>query len=314
MKTITYKEFGGTGVLQATDEPMPAIQADQVLVNVKAVSINPLDWKIREGTMKLMSGSKFPKHTGTDFAGIVEAVGASVSNVKKGDEVFGTVKNNMKEGVLSDYVAVPSTLIWKKPASINFVQAASIPTVGAAAVMALQKIGKTTAKSRVLINGASGGFGMFLLQLLKLNGVNTTAVAATQALNFVKRWGANSVVDYSKENVLAKGVTYDAVVDLSGKMGYKNARQIMNAESVYINPIPTPIDILITPIKNLFRGKKHVVLLSTPAKETIDHLVKAIDNGLEIEVSKVFPFAQSQEAYEYAEKGGYVGKVAIEIN
>jgi NADPH:quinone reductase-like Zn-dependent oxidoreductase len=314
MKTIAYQEFGGTAVLQTIDEPIPTVQADQVLVKIKAVSINPLDWKIRKGEMKLMSGSKFPKHTGTDFAGIVDAVGASVTNVKKGDAVFGTVKNNMKEGVLGEYVAVPSTLIWRKPAAISFVQAASIPTVGAAAVMALQKIGKTTPQSRVLINGAAGGFGMFLLQLLKLDGVNTTAVAATQAVSIVNRWGANSVVDYTKENVLTKADTYDAVVDLSGKMGYKNARQIMKANAVFINPIPNPVDILITPIENLFSSKKHLVLLSTPAKETIDRLVKAIDNGLEIEVSKVFPFAQSKEAYAYAEKGGYVGKVAIELN
>ncbi|AKD55802.1 NAD(P)-dependent alcohol dehydrogenase [Spirosoma radiotolerans] len=314
MKTIAYQEFGGTAVLQTIDEPMPTIQADQVLVKIKAVSINPLDWKLRKGEMKLMSGSKFPKHTGTDFAGIIDAVGASVTNVKKGDEVFGTVKNNMKEGVLGEYAAVPSTLVWKKPAAINFVQAASIPTVGAAALMALQKIGKTTAQSRVLINGAAGGFGMFLLQLLRLDGVNITAVADTHALSFVKQWGADSVVDYSKENVLTKGDTYDAIVDLSGKMGYENARKIMKAKSVFINPIPSPVDILTTPIKNLFRSKKQIVLLSTPDKETIDRLVKAIDNGLEIEVSKVFPFAQSKEAYAYAEKGGYVGKVAIEVN
>ncbi|SFE84430.1 NAD(P)-dependent alcohol dehydrogenase [Spirosoma endophyticum] len=314
MKAITYKAFGGTDVLEITDEPQPVIQADQVLVHVKAVAINPLDWKIRKGEMKLMSGSRFPKHTGTDFAGIVVAIGSSVTSVKEGDAVFGTVKNNMKEGVLGEYVAVPSTLVWKKPVAINFVQAASIPTVGAAAVMALQKIGKTTTQSRVLVNGAAGGFGMFLLQLLKRNGANTTAVAATHALSTVKQWGANSVVDYTKENVLTKGITYDAVVDLSGKMGYKKAQQLMNVNSVFIDPIPNPVDILLTPIKNLFSSKKHVVLLSTPARETIDFLVKAINDGLDIEVSNVFPFAQSKEAYDYAEKGGYIGKVAIDVN
>ena len=313
MKTIAYNKFGGTEVLQTIDEPRPAIRADQVLVNVKAVSINPLDWKIRNGAMKLMSGSAFPKHIGTDFAGIVEAVGASVTGVKPGDAVFGTVKNNMKEGVLSEYVAVPSTLIWQKPAGISFVQAASIPTVGAAAVMALQKMGKITAQSQVLVNGAAGGFGLFLLQLLKLNGVKTTAVAATHALSFVKKWGASSVVDYSRENVLDQGVLYDVVVDLSGKMGYTHAQPIMKPKAVFINPIPGPVDILTTPVQNVFRSKKHVVLLSTPTTETINQLLKAIDNGLEIEVSKVFPFAQSKEAYAYAEQGGYVGKVVIEL-
>jgi NADPH:quinone reductase-like Zn-dependent oxidoreductase len=313
MKTIAYKEFGGTAVLQTIDESKPAVQGDQVLVKVKAVSINPLDWKIRKGEMKLMSGSTFPKHTGTDFSGIIEETGSSVTSLKKGDEVFGIVKNNMKEGALGEYVVVPSTLVWKKPANINFSQAASIPTVGFAAAMTLEKMGNITPSSQVLINGAAGGFGMFLMQLLK-GKANITAVTGTNAISFAKVWGANSVVDYKTENILDKGITYDVVVDLSGRMGYNNARRIMKSKSAFINPIPNPIDILTNPIKNLFRGKKHIVLLSAPSERYINELLRAIDNGLEIEVSKVFPFAQSKEAYEYAEKGGTIGKVVIEVS
>jgi NADPH:quinone reductase-like Zn-dependent oxidoreductase len=314
MKTIAYKEFGGTAVLQTIEESKPVVLADQVLVKVKAVAINPLDWKIRKGEMKLMSGSKFPKHTGTDFSGTIEEVGSSVTNFKKGEEVFGIVKNNMKEGALGEYVAVPASLVWKKPRDINFVQAAAIPTVGFAAVMVLQKMGKITANSRILINGAAGGFGMFLLQLLKLKGATTTAVVGTNAIDIVKEWGANTVIDYKKEDVLTKGISYDVVVDLSGRMGYNNARRIMKSKSMFINPIPNPVDILTNPIKNLFRGKKHIVLLSAPSAQYIDELLNAIANGLKIEVSKVFPFTQSKEAYEFAEKGGTIGKVVIEVN
>lgn len=314
MKTIAYKEFGSTTVLQTIEESKPTIQDNQVLVKVKAVSINPLDWKIRKGEMKLMSGSKFPKHIGTDFSGIIEEIGSSVTTLKKGDEVFGVVKNNMKEGALGEYVAVSASLVWKKPTDINFHQAASIPTVGVAAVMAIQKMGTITPNTRILINGVAGGFGMFLLQLLKLKGGNTTAVTGTNAINSAKSWGANSVVDYKTEDILTRGTTYDVVVDLSGRMGYKNARTIMKSNSVFINPIPRPIDILTNPVKNLFRGKKHIVLLSAPSERHINELLHAIDNGLQIEVSKVFPFTQSKEAYEYAEKGGIVGKVVIAVN
>jgi NADPH:quinone reductase-like Zn-dependent oxidoreductase len=314
MKTIAYKEFGGTDVLQTIDEPKPAVTTDQVLVKVKAVSINPLDWKIRKGEMKLMSGSKFPKHTGTDFSGIVEESGSSVTDFKKGDEVFGIVQNNMKDGALGEYVVVSKGLVWKKPGDINFLQAASIPTVGIAAAIAIQKMGKISAKTSILINGAAGGFGMFLLQLLKLTDANTTAVTGTNAISFAKAWGANSVIDYKKEDVLTKGITYDVVVDLSGRMGYKNAKPIMKSKSVFINPIPNPIDILTNPIKNIFRGKKHIVLLSAPSQQYISELLTAIDKGLQIEVTKVFPFSQSKEAYEYAEKGGHAGKIAVELN
>src|SRR4051812_26527194 len=120
MKAIVYQKFGTAAVLQTIEQPKPLIDADQVLVRVKAFSINPMDWKIRKGEMTLMSGSKFPKHTGTDFAGIVEDTGTAVSAFKKGDEVFGVLKDLMKEGVSAEYIAINSSWVWKKPSDISF--------------------------------------------------------------------------------------------------------------------------------------------------------------------------------------------------
>ena len=313
MKAIAYHKFGNIDVLQTVEEPMPSIQADQVLVKVQAVSINPMDWKIRKGEMKLMSGSKFPKHIGADFAGIIEEVGSAVTNFKKGDEVFGVVKNIMKEGALAEYVAITSTSVWKKPAHLSFTQAASIPVVGAAAITTLQKMGTINSQTEILVNGATGGFGMFLLQLLKQKGAKITAVAGTSGITSAKKWGADSVINYTTENVLAQKARYDIVVDLSGKMGYANAKQIMKPKAMFINPTPKPIEIPLSLFNNLFTGKKHVVMLSNPSAQNIELLLKAINDGLQIEVSKVFPFSQTKEAYQYAEKGGYIGKVAVEI-
>ena len=312
MKVIAYQKFGNTDVLQTVEETKPSIQSNQVLVKVKAVSVNPMDWKIRKGEMKLMSGSKFPKHTGVDFAGIIEDAGNS--GFKKGDEVFGVVKDMMKEGALAEYVAVPFSLIWKKPALISFAQAASIPVVGFGAVTALQKMGNINAQTKILINGATGGFGMFLLQLLKQYGANVTAVTSTKATGFAKKWGANSVIDYTKENVLSQNIAYDIIIDLSGKMGYANAKRIMKSKALFLNTVPKPIEIPTSLFKNLFTGKKHVVVLSGPSAKSMDLLLTAINNGLQIEVNKIFPFTQAKEAYQYAEQGGYVGKVTVEIN
>ena len=241
MKAIVYKKFGAEDVLQTVEQPRPIIKSDQVLVRVKAFSINPMDWKIRKGEMKLMSGSKFPKFTGVDFAGIIEDIGSSVSGFKTGDEVFGVVKNMMKEGVSAEYVALPSSLVWKKPSNLSFPQAASIPVVGTAAVTALEKMGNINAQTNILVNGATGGFGMFLLQLLKQKGANVTAVTSSKGTEFAKKWGANSVIDYTKQNVLSLKATYDIVVDLSGKMGYKNALQVMKPKALFLNPVPKPI-------------------------------------------------------------------------
>lgn len=314
MKAIVYQKFGTADVLKTVEQPKPTIESNQVLVKVKSFSINPIDWKIRKGEMTLMSGSKFPKSTGTDFAGIVEETGASVSGFRKGDEVFGVVKNMMKEGASAEYVAVPSSLIWKKPSDISFPQAASIPVVGTAAVTALQKMGNINSKTNILVNGATGGFGMFLLQLLKQQGADVTAVTSSKGTAFAKKWGANSVIDYTKENVLSQKATYDIVIDLSGKMGYKNAKQIMKPKALFLNPIPKPIEIPTALLKNLFTSKKHIVILSSPSTKYTDVLLNAMKNGLQIEVNKVFPFAQYKEAYQFAEQGGYIGKVALEIN
>ncbi len=314
MKAIEYKQFGSTEVLQLVEQAKPEIRKGEVLVKVKAFSINPMDWKIRKGEMKLMSGSKFPKYTGADFAGIVEEVGFGVSQLRKGDEVFGVVKNLMKEGASAEYVAVSASLVWKKPTAISFAQAASIPVVGTAALAALEKMGNITPQSSILVNGATGGFGMFLIQLLKKQHTNVTAVIGTKGMEYAKKWGANNVIDYSKENVFSKQDKYDVVVDLSGKMTYKNAKGIMNSKSLFLNVTPQPVQIIASLFNNLLTSKKHMVVLSSPSEKQTEKLIKAVNEGLQIEVNKVFPFNQFKEAYQYAEKGGVIGKVVIEIN
>ena len=192
MKIISYQKFGGIDVLQMAEVPKPSVSSKQVSVKVKAVSINPLDWKIRKGEMKLMTGSKFPKRIGIDFAGVIDAIGEEVKTFKAGDEVFGVV-NSMKEGALGEFVLVPATSVWRKPAKINFAQAASIPVVGAVAYQAIEGIGHVSAGSEVLINGATGGMGMFALQLAKPNGAEVTAVTHSAGVPFARKWGVTLI-------------------------------------------------------------------------------------------------------------------------
>jgi NADPH:quinone reductase-like Zn-dependent oxidoreductase len=313
MKAIAYHKFGNTEVLQTVDESAPAIKADEVLVKVNTVSINPMDWKIRKGEMKLMSGSRFPKRTGAEFAGIIEATGTAVTNFKIGDAVFGTVKNTMKDGALAEYVAVTAQSVWKKPDDLNFHSAASIPIAGAAAVTIMEKIGTINSQTEILINGATGGLGMFLLQLLKRKGAGITAVTSSTGAEVARRWGATSVIDYTAVDVLSGHKHYDVIIDLSGKMEYKNARQIMKPKSRFINPTPKPIQIPGSILNNLFTPKEHIVILSAPTSKNIGLLLNEVNLGLQIAINKVFPFAASVEAYQYAEKGGVIGKVVIEL-
>lgn len=314
MKAIMYSRFGTADVLEMSEQPKPTVKAGEVLVRVKAFSINPMDWKIRRGAMTLMSGSKFPRHTAVEFAGIIEDMGSSVTGLSKGDEVFGVVKNMMKEGVSAEYIAVTAALVWKKPSGISFPQAASLPVAGTAALTVLEKIGHFGPQTEILVNGATGGVGMFLLQLLKQKGANVTAVAGTGGMAAATNWGAGSVINYTTQDVLSRKAAFDVVIDLSGKMGYNNARQIMKPKALFLNLTPKPVDIPVSVFKNLFRSRKHVVILSAPSAKYTDALLRAVQNGLQVQVSKVFSFAQYKSAYSYAEQGGYTGKLAIAIN
>lgn len=312
MKAIVYQAFGNSDALQMVELPKPAIQSGEVLIKVKAFSINPMDWKIRKGEMTLMSGAKFPKYTGADFSGIVEEVGKAVTRFKKGDEVFGVVKNMMKEGASADYIAITTSQVWKKPSTITFAQAASLPVVGTAALTAIEKMGRVDSSTTILVNGATGGLGMVLMQLLKQKGAHITAVTSSNGVAFAKKWGADMVIDYREEDVLSRNETYDIIIDLSGKMGYTNAQQIMKPQSRFLNPTPQPIEIPTSLVKNLFTAKKHIILLASPSTAYTDALLQAVGRGLAIEVHKVFPFNAFGEAYRYAEQGGYSGKVVIE--
>lgn len=314
MKAIIYQQFGGREVLKMVDQAKPVIGPNDVLVKVKAFSINAMDWKIRKGEMKLMSGSRFPKHTGADFSGIIENTGTRVTGLQPGDAVFGVVNNLMKQGVSAEYIAVPASMVWPKPAKLNFSQAASIPVVGTAALTTIQKIGRIKPGTEILVNGATGGFGMFLIQLLKDSAARITAVTSTQGVRFARSLGADSVIDYTLENVLDRKAAYDVVIDLSGKMGYKMARSIMKDKALFLNPTPKPIEIPGALIRNLFTGKKHIVILSSPSTPIIQRLLKAVDQGLQIEISRTFPFGSFLEAYQYAERGSYVGKITIELD
>jgi NADPH:quinone reductase-like Zn-dependent oxidoreductase len=312
MKAEAFNQFGGIEVLTSVEIPKPMPKDDEVLVKVKAVSINPLDWKIRKGEMKLMTGSKFPKLMGIDFSGVVAEIGANVNDFRVGDAVFGAV-NGMKGGALSEYVAIKTTSIWKKPVNIDFAQAAAIPVVGAGAYMALVNLGKIKPGQSVLLNGATGGVGMFAIQIAKRQKAHVTTVSNTEGLVFAQQWGADVALDYTKTDIRTYPQTFDLIFDLSGKLPFKVAEPLLAAHGIYINPVPEPIDILKTAVTNLFTAKKNKVLMSNPSAESMNYLSAAVEQGLQIEIGKKFSFDDVQNAYRYVEQGGIIGKAVIEI-
>jgi NADPH:quinone reductase-like Zn-dependent oxidoreductase len=312
MKQVIYKKFGGVDVLEMADTPIPEITDTTVLIKIKAVSINPLDWKIREGEMKLMSGSKFPKGVGIDFSGIVERTGDSAHKFKKGDEVFGSV-NQFKGGALAEYLLVTEKEIALKPANSSFVQAAAIPVVGVAALQLFDQLISIGKGTEVLINGATGGIGMFATQIAKKKGAVVTAFVSGDGFGLATKWGSDVVRNYRQGPPPGPARQYDVVIDLSGKMPFDKAKENMKPSSTYVNTIPGPQQIIGSFFHNLFSKKKYKVLLSKPSVAYLETLANYVNDGLEVVIGKTYTMEAFKEAYTEVPKGGILGKAVFTV-
>ena len=312
MKQVIYKKFGGVNELEIVDTPIPELTETTVLIKIKAVSINPLDWKIREGEMKLMSGSKFPKGVGIDFSGVVEKAGSSIHKFKKGDEVFGSV-NQFKGGALAQYLLVTEKDIALKPPGSSFVQAAAIPVVGFAALQIFDQLITIRQGTEVLINGATGGIGMFATQIAKKKGAVVTALVNAQGIALATKWGSDVVLNYRQLPASGLNKQYDVIIDLSGKMPFDQAKKYLKPSSTYVNTIPGPQQIIGSFLHNLFSKKKYKVLLSKPSVADLETLSDYITNGMEVVIGKTYKMEAFKEAYSEMPKGGIVGKAVFTV-
>jgi NADPH:quinone reductase-like Zn-dependent oxidoreductase len=253
--------------------------------------------------MKLMSGRKFPKSVGIDFAGIVEQ---GNGKYRKGDEVFG-IASIFKGGALAEYVAVKAEDIVHKPASITFEEAASLPVAGTAALQIFDTLVNIRPGMQLLINGAGGGIGPLAIQLAKRAGAEVTAVVGPPALQMVTDLESDIVINYQQENVLTTGKTFDAIVDLSGKLDYSTARTILKKNGIYVSTSPGPREM----IRSLFSRGRYKLLVLKPSAARLEKLAAA---DLQIFISKRYNFHDYRKAYDEVKKGGIAGKAVIMVN
>jgi NADPH:quinone reductase-like Zn-dependent oxidoreductase len=313
MKKVIYNQYGGFDDLQMVEVDIPAIQPNELLIKIKAVAINPLDWKKLEGQMKMITGSKFPKGIAFDFAGIVEQKGDAVTHFNIGDAVLGAL-DAMKGEALAEYIVVTAPTIYKKPASMSFETAAAMISIGAAALYLFQNAPDAKAGSEILINGASGGVGMILLQMAKNKGMKVTAVASGAGLTYIKKWQPDHLFDYKKDNILGQKTTFDAIFELSGSISFGKAKSIMQPKSVYVSTLPNPIDMATAFFNNLFAAKKHKIVMANPTQDNYRELCEWVTTkGLEVTIAKTFPMSDFKAAYQFAKKGGVVGKIVFSI-
>jgi len=313
MDAITYSHFGGPEVLELTRREPPAVGALELLVRVRAVSVNPLDGKIRRGELRLLSGARFPKTPGVDFAGCVEAVGAKVAGFAVGDRVFG-YPGSMRKGTLSEVISVPAACAAKIPRGLDEVGAASVAMVGLAALQAFRDVARVGARERVLVNGATGGVGLMLLQLARLQGAAVTAVASTKGVDVARQFGADTVVDYRSESIVDSPERFDVVFDTSTKLPFRVARRLLGPCGRYVGFEPSPLSLLASAVLNPFRRQKHLLLVAKPSASDLAEVARLIDvNELVLPPVESFDLRDAPRAFACVERGGVTGKIVIRV-
>lgn len=312
MKAVFYNKYGSPDVLEIGELEKPIINEDELLIQVHASSINPVDWKIRNGSMKIFTGKKFPKGLGGDVAGKIVEIGEKVTGFKIGDEVYGKI-SGFKGNTYAEYVIAKPKDLSQKPANLNFNEAAAVPLAALTAYQALVNLGGITKNSRVLINGCSGGVGHFGVQIAKTLGAHVTGVCSTKNTALVKDLGTDKVIDYTKENVTDKKEKYDIFFDAVANQSYSKIKPILKKNGRYVSTLPS-VGVILNSIIGLFSSKKAKMINVKSNPQDLLQITKWIENGkLKPIIDKVYPLEDVREAHRYSETGRVVGKLALSI-
>ena len=324
MKAITHCEYGGPEVLKVEEIEKPVPNDNQVLVKVRAASLNPLDLTIR-GPLLLrpLFGLRKPKDTrlGVDYSGTVEAVGKNVTNFKPGDEVFGG-----KNGAIAEYVCVlADRAVVLKPANMTFEQAASVPVAAITALQGLRDRGHIQSGQKVLINGASGGVGTFAVQIAKSFGTEVTGVCSTRNVDLVQSIGADHVIDYTKEDFTKTDQRYDLIYDLVGNHSFSDRRRILDPNGICVMAgiggagwhegfATRLLGELNGYLRSRFVSQKFVAYIAQFNKADMSVLADLLQTGkMTPVIDKTYKLNETAEALRYLETGHARGKVVISL-
>jgi NADPH:quinone reductase-like Zn-dependent oxidoreductase len=326
MKAVVYTDYGPPDVLQIRDVKKPVPNDDQVLVRVRAASVNPYDWHFIRGTpyiMRMMIGGlRKPKdpRVGVDYAGTVEAVGKNVTLLKPGDEVFGN-----RTGAFAEYVCVRADrAVALKPTNVTFEQAASVPVAALTALQGLRDHGKVQPGQKVLINGASGGVGTFAVQIAKTLGADVTGVCSGRNVDLVRSIGADHVIDYTKEDFTKSNERYDVILDNVGTQPLSGFRRVLKPKGIcvmiggggpnegnWVGPMSRPIK---AKLMSPFIDQKMGMMMAQGNKADLNILADLMQSGKVTPViDRTYPLSEIREAIRYLEQGHARGKVIISV-
>ena len=314
MKAILIHSYGQKDVLQYDENvPKPSPGKNEILVRVMAASVNPVDWKIRNGNLALVSGKKFPKILGLDFAGWIEATGDKITRFQKRDKVFGHLTDfDGKQGGYAEYLTISEKNITTKPDGITYPEAACLPVAGLTALQGFVNC-NLKAGQRVLINGASGGVGTFAVQLAHILKAHVTAVCSAKNANLVASLGADRLVDYQRIDFTKETEQYDIVFDALGNQSLENCKSILTPKGIYFTTSPNAVnlkDVVLTSVQN-----QKVKIGSVKANPLdLDYLAGLVnDKSLRVVIDEQYDLKDLPAAFAYSEGGHVAGKLVINI-
>ena len=314
MKASYLVSYGEKGSLHYGEMPEPVLKKGSVLVQIKAVSVNPVDWKTRQGALKILLGSRFPMIIGSDFAGIVKEPGPGVHSYKKGDRVYGAISAFSKSpGALAELALVREKELRLMPDWLSFEEAASLPIAALTATNGLRRLGVREG-TRLLVNGATGGVGHFAVQAAKAKGAHVTATCSTRNFEIASELGADAVYSYTGDNTLKPAREFDAILDAWGMMERKKIRGLLKPGGIYASPLLIPWTLVQAAWARIRHGRKMTSCNMRKRVEDFEELEALMEQkALKPLIDSVFPMAKSSEAFDKAEFVKPVGKVIIKV-
>ncbi|HDR8161657.1 NADPH:quinone reductase [Bacillus cereus] len=331
MKAMIIDRYGKVPMRMA-EVPTPEINGYEVLAEIHAASINPIDFKIRDGKVKMLLKYEMPLILGNDFSGVITKVGSKVTRFKVGDEIYARPRKN-KIGTFAEYIAIHEDDIALKPKNLSFEEAASIPLVGLTSYQALHDIMQLQKGQKILIHAGSGGVGTFAIQLAKIMGATVTTTASEAGANLVTSLGADEIINYKTEKFEDILKNYDAVFDTIGGATLEKSFNIIKSGGniVSVSGMPNArfgkefgsgffktLLFSLASKKLTALEKKHNAqysfLFMKPSGDQLRTIANYIEAGkIKPVIDRVFPFEDAQKAMEYSESGRAKGKIIVKI-
>lgn len=298
MRRLQYNRYGGPEVMSIKEWTLPELAPDKVRVRVEAAAVNPLDWKLRQGAMKLITGRKFPRGMGSDFAGVVEKVGSGVTSLRVGDEVFGTV-DIKNQGAFAEFVDADARLVVRKPTALSFSEAACMPVPATTAWAAIADTAKARPGLRIFIHGCSGAVGSFAMQLAVARGASVSGSCGTASMANGKLAGVEALYDYRDSASFASAGRYDVVFDTLGTLPITDGLALLKPKGRLIDINPTPGRVL-----RGFISGRYKLLFSTMGYKSLPDIAKAAaERILRPSIGLDVPFARAASVLQDVENG-----------